>query len=92
MKKEILEKEDERGMRKTRSGVVVSNKMAKTVVVRVERTFRHPLYGKVMKGSKKYYAHSESAEPLNIGDAVKIEECRPMSRMKRWRVVEQQSK
>lgn len=75
--------------RKTRSGVIVSNKMDKTVVVRVERTFRHPLYGKVLKGSKKYYAHHDGkAGSLNVGDAVVIEECRPMSRLKRWRLVQ----
>jgi small subunit ribosomal protein S17 len=78
---------EERGIRKVREGTVVSNKMDKTVVVRVERSHRHPLYGKVIKVSKKYYAHDESATKLNVGDKVTIVECRPMSKLKRWRVV-----
>ncbi len=77
----------ERGRRKVREGTVVSTKMAKTVVVRVERTFRHPIYNKVIRSSKKYYAHDENANTLNEGDEVKIVECRPMSKLKRWRVV-----
>lgn len=80
---------EERGKRKVRTGVVVSNKMTNTVVVRVERKFRHPLYGKVVTSSKKYYAHDEKAANLNEGDLVTIEECRPMSKLKRWRVVRQ---
>ncbi|WP_068466982.1 30S ribosomal protein S17 [Candidatus Protochlamydia phocaeensis] len=75
-----------RGSRKVKKGVVVSNKMQKTVVVKVERTFRHPKYGKVVTRGKKYYAHNESA-PLQIGDEVKIMETRPLSKLKRWRVV-----
>jgi small subunit ribosomal protein S17 len=82
-----MKEETTRGLRKKRSGVVVSNKMEKTLVVRVERNYRHPLYGKVMKEAKKYYAHDENAAETNIGDAVTIEECRPMSKLKRWRVV-----
>lgn len=74
-------------MRKKRSGVVVSNKMAKTLVVRVERTLRHPIYQKVMKRAKKYYAHYEDAASVNVGDKVMMRECRPMSKMKRWLVV-----
>lgn len=73
--------------RKTKSGTVVSNKMDKTVVVRVERIMQHPRYGKVIKLSRKYYAHVEN-DQLQIGDAVTIAETRPYSKMKRWRVVE----
>jgi small subunit ribosomal protein S17 len=76
-----------RGRRKLKKGVVVSNKMAKTVVVNVSRVFRHPIYGKVVKSSKKYYAHDEKADTLNEGDLVTIVETRPLSKLKRWRVV-----
>lgn len=79
----------QRGLRKTRTGVVVSNKMDKTIVVRVERVTRHPLYGKVLKSSKKYYAHHEGADKVALGETVTIEECRPMSRLKRWRVTKE---
>jgi len=79
----------ERGRRKTRVGTVVSNKMAKTVVVRVERTFRHPFYDKVIKSAKKYYAHDEDANSAQVGDRVTIVECRPISKLKRWRVVKE---
>ncbi len=80
-----MEQED-RGNRKVRKGIVVSNKMQKTVVVLVERTLRHPKYGKVITRAKKYYAHNEST-PLQIGDEVSIVETRPLSKLKRWRVV-----
>ena len=73
--------------RKQRVGEVVSDKMDKTVVVRVMRTHRHPLYKKTIRTSKKFMAHN----PDNLarqGDYVRIEECRPLSRRKRWRVVE----
>ncbi len=73
--------------RKVRIGVVVSDKMDKTVVVRVTREFRHPLYGKRVKKSKKYMAHDELNQ-CQVGDVVKIMETRPLSRHKRWRVVE----
>ncbi len=73
--------------RKVRVGVVVSDKMDKTVVVRVTREFRHPLYGKRVKKSKKYMAHDELNQ-CSVGDVVKIMETRPLSRHKRWRVVE----
>jgi len=73
--------------RKVKKGIVVSNKMNKTVVVKVERTFRHPLIEKVVTRGKKYYAHNESAQ-LQVGDEVKIIETRPLSKLKRWRVVE----
>lgn len=72
--------------RKIKKGIVVSNKMDKTVVVKVERTIRHPRYEKVVTRAKKYYAHNEST-PLNVGDEVKIMETRPLSKLKRWRVV-----
>jgi small subunit ribosomal protein S17 len=80
----------ERGNRRTKQGVVVSNKMAKTVVVRVERTLRHPLYSKVVARTKKYYAHDESGQ-LQPGDRVTIMEARPISKLKRWRVVAKES-
>ena len=78
-------KQEISGNRKTKKGVVVSNKMEKTVVVKVERTIRHPLYDKIVTRAKKYYAHSET--PLQVGDEVKIIETRPLSKLKRWRVV-----
>lgn len=73
--------------RKVREGVVVSNKMQKTVTVKVERTIRHPEYQKVVTRAKKYYAHTESSD-IQVGQKVRIEETRPMSKLKRWRVVE----
>ncbi len=77
----------ERANRKTRIGHVVSDKMDKTVVVRVETRVRHPLYGRIIRQSKKFKAHDESNES-HIGDKVKIMETRPLSKEKRWRVVE----
>ena len=71
----------------TRSGVVVSNKTEKTVVVRVERVFQHALYDRTAKQSKKLMAHDES-NALKIGDKVKIVESRPLSKRKRWTVIE----
>jgi small subunit ribosomal protein S17 len=76
-----------RGIRKERVGEVISNKMTKTIVVRVERRFPHPKYKKVVTGYKKLYAHDEKAE-AKIGDRVRIEETRPLSKLKRWRLVE----
>lgn len=76
----------ERGNRKVRKGRVLSNKMDKTVVVAIERTLRHPKYGKVVKRSKKFYAHNDLG-PLEIGDEVTVVETRPISKLKRWRVV-----
>lgn len=78
--------QQKRGNRKVQKGVVVSNKMQKTVVVKVESKMRHPRYGKVIKRAKKFYAHHESAS-LKIGDEVTIIETRPLSKLKRWRVV-----
>lgn len=75
-----------RGQRKTRSGIVVSDAQDKTIVVRVERLTRHPLYKKVVTKAKKYYAHDEANE-AKVGDRVDIVECRPLSKMKRWRLV-----
>jgi small subunit ribosomal protein S17 len=72
--------------RKTHKGVVVSNKMEKTVVIKLERTLPHPRYGKVITRAKKIYAHNEDKN-LQIGDVVEVVETRPMSKLKRWRVV-----
>ena len=77
----------ERGIRKTRVGVVVSDKMEKTAVVAVERLIKHPVYKKYVKRTTKFHAHDES-NTCNIGDKVKIMETRPLSRSKRWRVIE----
>lgn len=77
----------ERANRKTRIGLVVSDKMDKTIVVRVETRVRHPLYGRIIKQSSKFKAHDENNES-HIGDKVKIMETRPLSKEKRWRVVE----
>ena len=73
--------------RKTLIGKVVSNKMAKTIVVQVERQKAHPLYQRVVSRSRKFYAHDEKGT-ANIGDFVKIEETRPLSKLKRWRLME----
>ena len=70
-----------------RNGVVVSNKADKTVVVKVERKIQHPLYQRTVKQSKKYMAHDEG-NACNIGDVVRIVECRPLSKQKRWMVLE----
>jgi small subunit ribosomal protein S17 len=75
------------GRRKTRQGRVVSDAMEKTVVVSVERTFAHPLYGKRVSRRKKYHAHDEDNQ-YRAGDVVVIEETRPLSKLKRWRVIE----
>lgn len=77
----------DRGMCKTRLGVVVSDKMDKTVVVAVENSVKHPVYNKIMKQTKKYKAHDEE-NICKTGDKVKIAETRPISRDKRWRVVQ----
>lgn len=76
----------ERGLRKERVGIVTSNKMDKTIVVTVDRLARHKKYKKVIKVSKKYYAHDENNE-ANVGDEVRIAETRPTSKLKRWRLV-----
>lgn len=76
-----------RGMRKTRVGVVVSDKMDKTITIAVKYRVRHPLYGKIMNRTTKIKAHDEKNE-CSIGDTVRIMETRPLSRDKRWRLVE----
>ncbi|MBC7594186.1 MAG: 30S ribosomal protein S17 [Kineosporiaceae bacterium] len=78
---------DSRSSRKTREGLVVSDKMEKTVVVNVEERVKHPLYGKVLRRNVKFKAHDEANE-AGIGDRVLIMETRPLSATKRWRVIE----
>ncbi len=73
------------GVRKTRTGVVVSNQMDKTVAVRVDRSFPHPIYRKIVRRSKRFLAHDETNE-CQVGDRVELAETRPLSRRKRWRV------
>jgi small subunit ribosomal protein S17 len=75
------------GRRKQRVGEVVSNKMTKTIVVRVERRFPHPQYKKIVTSYKKFYAHDEKSE-AKPGDTVRIEESRPLSKLKRWTLIE----
>ena len=76
-----------RNLRKTRTGVVSSNKMNKTITVAVERKVKHPIYGKFVKKTTRFHAHDEKNE-CSIGDVVKIMETRPLSKTKRWRLVE----
>ena len=76
----------ERNLRKTRVGKVVSNKMAKTIVVAIEDNVKHPTYGKIIKRTLKVHAHDENNE-CGIGDKVSIMETRPLSKTKRWRIV-----
>ncbi|MFL5808954.1 MAG: 30S ribosomal protein S17 [Flavisolibacter sp.] len=78
---------DSRNLRKTRIGVVISNKMTKTITVQVERKVKHPIYGKFVKKSSSFHAHDEKNE-ASIGDVVRIMETRPLSKTKRWRLVE----
>ena len=77
----------ERALRKTRVGKVVSNKMDKTIVVAIETSVKHPLYGKIVKRTTKLKAHDEE-NVCQIGDKVKVMETRPLSKEKRWRLVE----
>jgi len=77
----------ERNLRKIRIGVVSSNKMDKTVTIAVERKVKHPIYGKFVKKTTRFHAHDEKNE-CSIGDLVKIMETRPLSKIKRWRLVE----
>ena len=79
--------EEVRGYRKTRTGVVVSDKMDKTIVVAIKTKVRHPLYGKMVNRTRKFKAHDENNE-CGIGDTVKIMETRPLSKDKHWRLVE----
>ena len=78
---------EERALRKTRVGMVVSDKMNKTVVIAIEDHVKHPVYGKIIKHTLKVHAHDENNE-CGIGDKVEIMETRPLSKTKRWRVVE----
>jgi len=75
-----------RNSRKTRIGIVVSNKMKKTITVELERTMKHPIYQRVIKRKSKLYAHDESNECV-IGDKVLVMETRPLSKLKRWRLI-----
>jgi small subunit ribosomal protein S17 len=77
----------ERNLRKERIGLVVSDKMDKTITVSVERKVKHPIYGKFVKKTTKFKAHDEQNES-NAGDTVRIMETRPLSKLKRWRLVE----
>jgi small subunit ribosomal protein S17 len=89
-KKEIMSQEIsilKRANRKTRTGVVTSNKMQKTITVAIERKEKHPIYGKYMKKTSKFAAHDENNE-CGIGDVVKIMETRPLSKNKCWRLLE----
>ena len=78
---------EKRNLRKERTGLVVSNKMDKSIVVQIERQYRHAVYGKFVKKSNKFTAHDEKNE-CNIGDTVRIMETRPLSKSKNWRLVE----
>jgi len=86
MSETITQTEAARGHRKERVGEVLSNKMAKTIVVQVERRFAHPRYKKVVTAYSKFYAHDEKSE-AKPGDRVRIVETRPLSKIKRWRLV-----
>lgn len=87
MSNSTVDRNVERGFRKTREGTVVSDKMDKTIVVAVEDRVKHPLYGKVMRRTNKLKAHDEN-NTCGVGDRVLIMETRPLSATKRWRVVE----
>ena len=78
---------EKRGRRKSKVGSVVSSKMNKSIVVSVERLVRHPLYGKYFRKTSKFMAHDEENQ-CRVGDTVKIVETRPLSKLKRWRLVE----
>jgi len=83
----MSEQKTARTQRKERTGEVISDKMAKTITVRVERRFQHPKFKKVVTSYKKFVAHDEKSE-AKVGDRVRIEETRPLSKTKRWRLVE----
>lgn len=78
---------EKRNLRKERTGLVVSNKMDKSIVVQIERKYRHPMYGKYVRKTNKFIAHDEKND-CNIGDTVRIMETRPLSKHKSWRLVE----
>jgi small subunit ribosomal protein S17 len=77
----------ERNLRKERIGIVVSNKMDKSIIIQVNRKVKHPVYGKFQRKSTKFMAHDEKNE-CGIGDTVRIMETRPLSKLKRWRLIE----
>ncbi len=77
----------ERNRRKSRTGVVVSDKREKTVTVAIKQSFPHPKYGKIVRKTKKLYAHDESFD-AKVGDTVRVMETKPISKMKRWRITE----
>jgi small subunit ribosomal protein S17 len=83
----MAEETQVRGHRKERVGEVISAKMQKTIVVKVERRFQHPVFKKVVRSFNKFYAHDEN-QTAKVGDLVQIQETRPLSRMKRWRLVQ----
>ncbi|MFN3648618.1 MAG: 30S ribosomal protein S17 [Armatimonadota bacterium] len=85
MEAQDTQNQQARGRRKVRQGRVVSDKMDKTVVVAVESRVRHPLYGRIVRRTKRYKAHDETNQ-YHVGDMVEITECRPLSRDKTWRV------
>jgi len=87
MRREQSSMAENRGLRKTRSGVVVSDKMDKTIVVAIRTRVKHPLYGKIMSRTTKLKAHDENNE-CGVGDRVLVMETRPLSREKHWRLVE----
>jgi len=84
---EAAREEAARGRRKVRVGVVVSDKMDKTVLVKIDRAFRHPVYKKIVRRSAKLAVHDEQGD-AHVGDTVRVMETRPLSKTKRWRVVE----
>jgi small subunit ribosomal protein S17 len=84
---ETINLQETRNLRKTRIGIVTSNKMDKTITVAVERKVKHPIYGKFVKKTTKFHAHDEKNE-CSIGDTVRIMETRPLSKTKRWRLSE----
>ena len=79
--------EEKRNLRKTRTGVVVSDKMDKTVVVAIKERVKHPLYGKIVNRTKKFKVHDENNQ-CGVGDKVRVMETRPLSKDKHWRVIE----
>ena len=79
--------EEKRNLRKTRTGIVVSDKMDKTVVVAIEERVKHPLYGKIVNRTKKFKVHDENNQ-CGVGDKVRVMETRPLSKDKHWRVIE----
>jgi small subunit ribosomal protein S17 len=87
MSTETTTLELDRNLRKERVGIVTSDKMSKSITVMVERQVKHPKYGKFVKRSSKFMAHDEKGE-AHVGDTVRISETRPMSKLKRWRLVE----